>query len=249
MDRRLWLGMALVMGLVTPSAWPEAATAKPGVPRTTRNEPTFTSGWVNGEPTLRAEARGVKFFKRVSRERVSILVEVPGDRIEVEADTRGTVRVGRNGKFLRLQMQDPFEANVARIQKLTAGSAALDGLESFAASLEGQDRQEARSVLTSHALLHALRGSTGPSRSMARAVTPVASSGVVRAMATTREEGPYACWAEFATTMNQYLVEFNSCTEDYWWIPGWNAACAFQFSLQGELAFFWLIGCSGGMPV
>ena len=249
MGRRLLLGIALVMGIVTPSAWPEAASAKPGAPRTTPTEPAFTSGWVNGEPTLRAEARGVRFFKQVSRERVSIRVEVPGDRIEVEADTKGTVRIGRNGKFLRLQMQDRFEANVARIQKLTAGSAALDGLEGFAASLEGQDRQEARSVMTSYALLHALRGSTGPSRSMARAVTPVASSRVVRAMATTREEGPYTCWAEFATTMDQYLVEFNSCTTDYWWIPGWNAACAFQFSLQGELAFFWLISCSGGMPV
>ena len=249
MARRLWLGIALVVGIVTPSAWPEAAAAKPGAPRTTRTEPTFTSGWVSGEPTLRVEARGVKFFKRVSRERVSIQVEVPGDRIEVEADTKGTVRIGRNGTYLRLQMQDQFQANVARIQKLTAGSAALDGLEGFAASLEGQDRQEARSVMTSYALLHALRGSTGPSRSMARAITPATSSGVVRAMATTREEGPYKCWTEFAMTMNQYLVEFNSCTTDYWWIPGWNAACAFQFSLQGELAFFWLISCSGGLPV
>jgi len=124
MGRRRLLGIALVMGIVTPSAWPEAASAKPGAPRTTRTEPAFTSGWVNGEPTLRAEARGVRFSKQVSRERMSIRVEVPGDRIEVEADTKGTVRIG---KFLRLQMQDRFEANVARIQKLTAGSAALDG--------------------------------------------------------------------------------------------------------------------------
>lgn len=249
MGRRLLLGITLVMGIVTPSAWPEAATIRSSEPRTARAETTFTSGWVNGEPTLRAEARGVKFFKRVGRERVSIRVEVTGDRVEVEADNKGSVRVGRNGKFLQLSMQDQFGANIAKIQKLTAGSAALAGLEGLAAFLERQDRQEARSVMTSYALLHALRGSAGPSRTMAGAVTPVSSSRVVRAMATTREEGPAACWAEFATTMDQYLVEFNSCTDSYWWIPGWNAACAFQFSLQGELAFFWLISCSGGMPV
>jgi len=249
MGRRLLFGMVMVLGLVAPSAWPEAATAKAGAPRTVRAGLTFTSGWVNGEPTLRGEGHGVSFFKRVSRERVTIRVEVTGDRIEVEADTKGTVRIGRNGRFLRLQMQDQFAANLAKIQKLTAGSAALNGLDRFAAALEGQDHQEARSVMTSYALLHALRGSAGPSRSMARAATPSGARGVVRAMATTREEGPTACWAEYETTLNQYLVEFNACTDSYWWIPGWNAACAFQFSLQGELAFFWLISCSGGMPV
>lgn len=249
MGRRLLMGVALIMGIVTPSAWPEAAATPLNEPRTTRAETTFTSGWVNGEPTLRAEGRGVKFFKRIGRERVSIRLEVTGDRVEVEADNKGRVRIGRNGKFLELSMQDQFGANVAKIQALTAGSAALAGLEGLAASLERQERQEARSVMTSYALLHALRGSTGPSRSMAGGVKPAAASGIVKAMATTREEGPAACWAEFATTMNQYLVEFNSCTDSYWWIPGWNAACAFQFSLQGELAFFWLISCSGGMPV
>jgi len=243
MGRRLLLGIVVIVGIVSPGARTEAAEP------VRRGDTVFTPGWVKDEPTLRAEGRGVKFFKRVGRDRVVIRVEVNGDRVEVEADATGTVRIGRNGKVLRLSMQDRFEANVAKVQKLTAGSAALAGLEGLAASLEGQDRQDARSVMTSYALLHALRGSAGPSRSMARAVTPTSSAGVVRAMAVNREEIPTACWAEFATSLNQYLVEFNACTEDYWWIPGWNAACAFQFSLQGELAFFWLISCSGGMPV
>jgi hypothetical protein len=45
------------------------------------------------------------------------------------------------------------------------------------------------------------------------------------------------------------MVEFNSCLDSYWWIPGWTSACALQFTLQAELAWFWLISCSGGMPV
>ena len=64
-----------------------------------------------------------------------------------------------------------------------------------------------------------------------------------------REEVPSACWADYASTVNNYMVEFASCIDSYWWIPGWTSACAFQFSLQSELAFFWLISCSGGMPI
>ena len=248
MGRRLLLGMAIVMGIVAAGDGPEAAAGKPGSAPHARTGLTFTSGWAEGEPTLRAEGRGVRFFKRVGRDRVLIRVEVAGDRVEVEANTKGIVRVDRNGKLLRLQIQGQFKTALTKIQKLTSGSAALEGLENLAAALEGENHQEARSVMTSYALLHALRGSVGPSRSMALAASPAKATGVVQAMATV-EENPSACWADYATTVNQYLVEFNACTDSYWWIPGWNAACAAQFALQGELAFFWLISCSGGMPV
>jgi len=247
MGRRLLLGMAIVMGIVAAGDGPEAAAGKPGS-APPRAGLTFTSGWADGEPTLRAEGRGVKFFKRVGRDRVLIRVEVAGDRVEVEANTKGVVRVDRNGKLLRLQIQGQFKSALTKIQKLTSGSAALEGLENLAAALEGQNHQEARSVMTSYALLHALRGSVGPSRSMARAASPAKASGVVQAMAAL-EESPTACWAEYATALDSYLVDFTACTDSYWWIPGWNAACAAQFALQGELAFFWLISCSGGMPV
>lgn len=245
MGRRVLLGIVLISAIVAPDARLGAAASKP---QTARAGLSFASGWVNGEPTLSAEGRGVKFFKRVGRDRVLIRVEVTGDRIEVIADTKGAVRIDRNGTILSLQMNGQFETAVTKMQQLMARSAALDGLEAVAAALEGQSHQDARSVMTSNALLHALRGSAGPSRHLARAATSSSTSGVVRAMAI-REAGPTACWAEYETTLNHYLVEFNSCTDSYWWIPGWNAACAFQFSLQGELAFFWLIRCSGGMPV
>ncbi len=123
MGRRMLLGVALLVGIVTSSAWPEAA------PRTAPGEATFAFGWIKDEPTLRIEGRGVKFFKRVGRNNVSIRVEVPGDVIELEADVSGAVRYGRKGRFLRLQMKDDVAANIAKVQKLTAGSRALDGFE------------------------------------------------------------------------------------------------------------------------
>lgn len=238
MERKLLLGVVMLAALATPSAWPEAAPRQAG-------ETTFTMGWENEQPTLRAEGRGVKFFKRVGRDTVSLRVEVPGDVIELEAGTNGTVRVGRGGRVLRLQMAEPFEANIAKVQKLVVGSKALDGFESLIVALAANDSPQAQSLRSSHALLNAVRGLAVP----AARPQPAGSRQATLAAFTERTEGPYACWAEYAHTVNVYNWEFNSCISNYWWVPGWTAACGFQFALQAELAWFWLIGCSGGVPV
>jgi len=229
------------MGIVTPSAWPEAAPRTAGGAST-----TFTHGWVKDEPTLRVEGRGVKFFKRVGRDKVTLRVEVPGDVIELEAATSGAVRIGRKGRFLQLQMKDNFESNIAKVQRLTAGSKAFAGLEGLVASLGSSEAPQAQSLRSSHVLLNAVRGVTVPLPTPQVADT---MGRAVRAGFKAAAEGPFACWAEFSSTVYQYQVQFNACLEDYWWIPGWTAACGFQFALQAELAWFWLIGCSGGMPV
>ena len=241
MGRKLSMAFALLVGIITPSAWPAAA------PRAAGGDTTFAFGWAKGEPTLRAEGRGVKFFKTVGRDQVSIRLEVPGDVIELEAATSGVVRIGRKGRFLRLQMKDNFEANIAKVQKLTAGSKALDGFEGLVASLASSETPQAQSLRSSHALLNAVRGVVIPPVSAPQ--VPGRGGRATLATYTAGAEGPYACWAEYASTVDQYNVQFNACVENYWWIPGWTAACGLQFALQSELAWFWLLSCSGGMPV
>lgn len=239
MGRTMLLGITVLIGVAMPTAWPEAAPRKAG-------ETTFTLAWVKDEPTLRAEGGGVKFFKRVGRDRVSIRIEVPGDSVELEAGTNGHVRVGRKGRFLQLQVAGTFEANVAKVQKLFAGSKALDGFDGLMASLAASDKPQAQSLRSSQALVNAVRGVTVP---LPAGPSPAASSRATRAASKEWAEGPFACWAEYTATVDQYNVIFNDCISDYWWIPGWTAACGFQFALQSELAWFWLLSCSGGMPV
>lgn len=240
MSRKALLAVALLAGVATPTAWPEAS------PRTPGGETKFTSGWVENDPTLRAEGRGVKFFKRVSRDKVSIRVEVPGDVIELDAELNGAVRFARQSRVLRLQMKGNITGSVTQVQKLAAGSKALAGFEGLVASLASSTTHEAQSLRSSHALLSAVRGVTIPAAATPPA--PVSARRAVRASGA-RGETPYACWAEYSSTVYHYNVVFNECIEDNWWIPGWTAACGLQFAIQSELAWFWLISCSGGMPV
>jgi len=178
--------MALLVGIVTPSAWPEAA------PRPAGGDTTFTFGWVKDEPTLKVQGRGITFFKRVGRDRVSIRVEAAGDVVELDAELSGAIRVGRKGRYLQLQMKDNFEASVVKVQKLMVGSRALDGFEGMVASLASSETPQARSLRSSHALLNVVRGVM---------VTPAArppvsaSPGASRATFLAREEVPFACWA------------------------------------------------------
>lgn len=242
MGRKLMLGSIVMAAVALSTAQPEAAAAKAAA------ETKLTTGTSNGESTLRAEGRGVTFSKRVGRNQVVMRLEVPRDRIDLEVNMDGRVRVVRNGKALTVEMKpDPANA-MARVQKLTSGSSALARFETLIASLANDDRLEAQSLRVSHALLQALRGNSAPAMAFAGREAR-SDAALVRVMSRGLGEGPYACWAEYETTMYQYLVELNDCVGQYWWIPGWTAVCGAQFSLQGELAFFWLISCSGGMPV
>lgn len=245
MSRKALLAVALLVGVAMPTAWPEASQRTPG------GETKFTTGWVKGDPTLRAEGRGVTFFKRVGRDKVSIRVEVPGDVIELEAGANGLVTFARKNRVLRLEMKGNIAGSVEQIQKLSAGSKALAGFEGLVAALAPSNTQEAQSLRSSHALLSAVRGVTIPVVAAPPAAAPTAAPSMRTAALASfaRGETPYACWAEYSSTMYQYNVVFNSCIGDYWWVPGWTAACGLQFAIQSELAWFWLLSCSGGMPV
>jgi hypothetical protein len=60
---------------------------------------------------------------------------------------------------------------------------------------------------------------------------------------------PYECYINWAVTLAQYLAEYSECYENYGWIPGMIAVCTFEWMVKAELAWFWVIGCSGGVPV
>jgi len=243
MGRKLLLGSIVMAAVAMPTARPAAAPVKAAAVGT-----KLVIATLNGESTLRAEGGGVTFSKRVGKEQVVMRLEVLRDRIDVDVSLDGRVRVVRNGKSLTVEMKHDTADAMARVRKLTAGSSALARFETLVASLANDTRLEAQSLRVSHALLQALRGNSAPA--MAFAGQPARSDGaLVRAMGRSLGEGPYACWAEYETTMYRYLVELNDCVGQYWWIPGWTAACGAQYALQGELAFFWLISCSGGMPV
>jgi hypothetical protein len=243
MSRKLLFGIAMVAGLSISGTQPEAAPLKPA------SQTKLSSTTVNGQTVLRAEGNGVKFFKRVDKSQVVISLEAARDHIDLEVKMDGQVRVVRNGQVLKVSLRDDMANAMTRVQKLTAGSKALAGFEALVAGVANDTRLEAQSLRVSHALVHAVRGNTAPAMAFATRQAPRSDRGIARALSRSEGEQPTACWAEYASFVNHYNVVFNDCIESYWWIPGWTAACGAQFALQSELAFFWLISCSGGLPV
>jgi hypothetical protein len=209
----------------------------------------FTMGGTTKESTLTAEGLGVRVSKRVGPETVKIRIEVANDAIEVDATVGGAVRLARRGKSVSLNMAVRDTKAIATVRRLTDGSAALKSFGAMIAALESDERNATKSMLTSWALVNAIRGDEQIAIGVARKLAAPPAMSMTPASFTAREETPIVCWAEYASTITQYYFEYSQCLIDYAWIPGMAAVCSFEWLVKAELAWFWVIGCSGGVPV
>ena len=209
----------------------------------------FTMGGTTKESTLTAEGLGVRVSKRVGPETVTIRIEVANDAIDLDANARGAVRLARRGKSVSLNMAARDAKAIATARQLTDGSAALKSFGAMITALESDQRNAAKSMLTSWALVNAIRGDDQIALDVARRFKAPAVTSMTPASFTAREETPIVCWAEYASTVFQYYAEYAQCLVDYAWIPGMAAVCSFEWIVKAELAWFWVIGCSGGVPV
>lgn len=210
----------------------------------------FAVGQEAGESTLTAEGMGVRISKRVGPERVRIRVETKGDMVDLETDAMLRVKVSRRGKSVVLQMKARDPKRVDEVRRLIESSPALGALDALIERIKKDERDVARSVMTSWALFHAVRGSDVPAMDLARRLAPAAATSFFkRASATVAGEIPVACWMEYANSLNIYMTEYIQCYTDWGWVPGMNAACTFEWLVKVELAWFWVITCSGGIPI
>lgn len=226
-----------------PAAFGNASTADTG-------DVTFTLAASIGESTLVARAPSVTFEKRLTKDRVSLRVRSGGDELSVDVERDGATRVGRRGKTRALKASDRPEERMRRVQELLAGSTAMLAFEGLAAYLEASDKPEAVSVVTSYALVQALRGSAAPAQALARRIKARAAAGMKRTAGLTGgEESVIVCWAEYAYALLTFATEYEGCVNDWWWNPIAQAGCAFVYLLQGDLAFFNALACAGGLPI
>jgi hypothetical protein len=209
----------------------------------------FATGGTPAESTLTGEGLGVRISKRVGPETVKIRIEVANDAIDIDASAKGAVRLARRGKSVVLNMAVRDAKAIATARRLTDGSAALNAFGAFIAALGSDERNAAKSMLTSWALVNAIRGDDQIALGVARRLAAPPGASMTRASFTAREETPIVCWAEYASTVSFYYWEYSQCLVDYGWIPGMVAVCSFEWLVKAELAWFWVIGCSGGVPV
>jgi len=241
------LSIGVVVSMLIVSSGSRAAAGPPPIHRGA--DVRFTAGGTTKEATLTAEGLGVRVSKRVGPDTVKIRIEVANDAIDVDANAKGAVRLARRGKSVSLDMAVRDAKAIATARRLTEGSAALKSFGAMIATLESDERNAAKSMLTSWALVNAIRGDDQIAIGVARRFAAPRSVSMTPASFTAREEVPIVCWAEYASTITIYYYEYSQCLIDYAWIPGMVAVCSFEWLVKAELAWFWVIGCSGGVPV
>ena len=209
----------------------------------------FTAGGTSTESTLTAEGLGVRVSKRVGPETVKIRIEVANDAIDVDAAAGGAVRLARRGKSVSLNMAARDETMIAAARRMTEGSPALKTFAAMIVALGNDQRNAAKSMLTSWALVNAIRGDDQIALGVARRLAAPPAASMTPVSFTKRDETPVVCWAEYSATVAGYYWEYSQCLLDFAWIPGMAAVCSFEWLVKAELAWFWVIGCSGGVPV
>ena len=211
---------------------------------------TFTVTGTPAEAVLVAEAPAVKFERVSTEDGIAVRLEAPGDVVEVRANARGRIEFSRRGKARKFDGHAMKPADVEAIQVLAAGSPALQAFDAMAAILEDSNREESLSLLVTHALVSAVRGQPAANRTLARKLKAKLEPRFRQVAQRTRDDGgPGGCWDTYEREVYRIALQMEKCNSDYWWNPVMIAACSIEWTIRAELAFFWLISCSGGMPV
>ena len=246
MARGVSVGVVLMLFAITGASRVGAAPS----PIHRGSDVKFTIGGSTQESVVTAEGVGVRVVKRVGPDTVKIRIETAKDLVDVQANAKGSVRLTRGGKTVEVNMAARDPRVIDRARRMVAGSAALKSFDALIGALGADQRAVAKSMLTSWALVHAASGSDEPAMAGARRFQTAAKSAYSPARSMfEREETPIVCWAEYATTVTTYYLEYSQCLLDYGWIPGGAQFCSFEWIIKAELAWFWVIGCSGGVPV
>ena len=62
--------------------------------------------------------------------------------------------------------------------------------------------------------------------------------------------GPGECWDEYSADIMDIYADYQQCVSGCrWYMVGCDSLCSVSWLLRVELAFDWLIACSGGLPV
>jgi len=248
MARGLYVGMVLSVFVVMSASRVIAAPA----PIYRGADVKFTLGASPKESTVVAEGFGVRVTKRIGPEIVKIRIEVAKDAVDLEANSKGNVRLSRRGRTLTFNAAARDQKVIAEARRMTEGSSALKSFDALITALEGDSRAVAQSMLTTWGLINALRGNDAALLAVAsRFKAAAAGKGPFTPARFTieREENPTTCWQEYSYSLFIYYAEFAECLVDYAWIPGMAAVCSFEWAVKAELAWFWVIACSGDIPV
>lgn len=267
-QRRVWVLMAVAIGVVLSgrvgvasvrderrehrSTTVAGAAARRQSPpaREGGGEITFSGSTApDGGYVLTVESPVVRLQKTTYLDRVVLELATPDgkDRVRIIA-TQASVSVGRGRSRVALDPRTVDQAAVDRARGLLLTSNAVRGVRALVAELERWESSPAvDSTLVSGALVGLLDGDLGAVSRVARRLGQRRERRIQQAGL---QQTPTWCWSWYSYEVTLAMADMEECVGNAgWWNIGQQYACRFVWIIRAELAWFWLISCSGGVPM
>jgi len=177
--------------------------------------------------------------------RSRIVLQAGSDRVSVTIGV-GVVNVERRGAGrLQLDIGRATETEWLQAKALLAGSKAVGLLRALADNLDERSLKGAggAAIVLSDALIGHLDGDVA---AVGRLLSKMRASlkARIRPAALSEEEEGGKCWHTYEVAVTHAADDYNACRRMFSWYDPRQAACAFVWSVQAEVAWAELLACS-----
>jgi hypothetical protein len=177
--------------------------------------------------------------------RVEIVLEAGRDRLAVSMAPY-SVDVERRGRRAHVDVGRDEEEDWLNVKEVLAGSRALRLFRGLTAALDPATLETVAgaAMLSGDALLGYLDGDVGAIPRLAEHFIKQRKAKLKPASFEDEFVGEKRCYDIYEEETARAAREYNECRRAFNWYSGWQAACAFRWTLQVESAWFQFLACS-----
>ena len=188
----------------------------------------------------------VQIRKRIHPAETITTLSTRDDVMEITTTERSLTVSGSDGSATTTGADQRFDQAGAILKRSPAAQAALRLLTRVDLSPESS---AGHMLLVTRALLEIPQGATAAVDTF-RGWALGAMNRVRLSLARFGARGPGECWDEYEKYIMKILDDYAGCRAGCKWYSIFcPEMCGFEWCLKAQLAFDWLLACSGGLPV